>query len=132
MPLIEWTDDWLIGHATIDFDHQTLVNITNQLYDMRRQPKVSNQQLSQIMDQLVQYVERHFKREEDIFERTQYPLADGHKKMHRELERVAKEIADLFRREPDLLNLNEVIEFLRRWLIDHIAKHDMGYKPYLR
>lgn len=51
--------------------------------------------------------------------------------MHRDLEKVAREIYDLYRREPDLLNFDEVTEFLRRWLMDHILKHDMGYKPYL-
>lgn len=131
MPLIEWSDEWLIGHGAIDFDHQTLVNITNQIYDMRRQPKVTNQQVAQCIKQLADYVERHFAREEEIFAATTYPLTDSHKKMHRDLEKVAREICDLYRREPDLLNFDEVIEFLRRWLIDHILKHDMGYKPYL-
>lgn len=131
MPLIEWSDDFLIGHSAIDYDHQMLVNITNQVYDMKNAPKISNQQIGQCMKQLVDYVERHFRREEEIFSATSYPLSDGHKKMHRDLEKVAREIYDLYRREPDLLNFDEVTEFLRRWLMDHILKHDMGYKPYL-
>lgn len=131
MPLIEWSNDWLIGHTAIDFDHQTLVNITNQIYDMRRQPKVSNEEIGRCMNQLADYVERHFAREEAIFSKTAYPLVEDHLKMHRDLEKVAREICDLYRREPDLLNFDEVTEFLRRWLIDHILKHDMGYKKYL-
>lgn len=131
MPLIQWTDDFLIGHPAIDYDHQMLVNITNQVYDMKSAPKVSNAQIGQCIKQLVDYVERHFRREEEIFSATAYPLTDSHKKMHRDLEKVAREIHDLFRREPDLLNFDEVTEFLRRWLMDHILKHDMGYKPYI-
>ncbi|EKV32081.1 Hemerythrin [Caenispirillum salinarum AK4] len=132
MPLIQWTDDFLIGHTAIDYDHQMLVNITNQVYDMKNAPKVSNAQIGQCMKQLVDYVERHFRREEEIFGATDYPLTDSHKKMHRDLEKVAREIYDLYRREPDLLNFGEVTEFLKRWLLDHILKHDMGYKPYLK
>lgn len=67
MPLIEWSDDFLIGHSAIDYDHQMLVNITNQVYDMKNAPKISNQQIGQCMKQLVDYVERHFRREEEIF-----------------------------------------------------------------
>ncbi|MBF0373340.1 MAG: hemerythrin family protein [Alphaproteobacteria bacterium] len=131
MALIAWDDAWLVGHGTIDYDHQMLVNITNQIYEIRHDPTIKNAQVFQTLQQLVSYVERHFAREEAIFDKTDYPDAAAHKQMHRELERVVREIVDLWRREPDLLNFDEVIEFLRRWLIEHILKHDHKYKPFL-
>ncbi len=129
--MIEWNDEWLVGHAVIDYDHRTLVNITNQVYAMKRMPNISNAQVLQVLKHLTDYVERHFAREEEIFLATDYPEKKAHIAMHRQLEKVVKDIVDCYRREPDLLNLDEISNFLRRWLIDHILKHDHAYRPFL-
>lgn len=131
MALIQWSGDWETGNSVIDYDHQMLVTITNQIFEIRRAPGITNAKIKQALIQLVRYVDQHFAREEALFSQTDYPHVAKHIAMHRELEKVVGEIVDLFEREPDLLNLDEVIEFLRRWLVDHILKHDMGYKKYL-
>ena len=48
-----------------------------------------------------------------------------------ELTKVVEDIGVVFNREPDLLNFDEIMAFLKRWLMDHIVKHDMGYKDYI-
>lgn len=131
MSLIEWSNEWTIGHKVIDYDHQMLVNITNQVYDIRRLPKIRVSEVKKTLDHLVQYVEQHFAREEEIFKKTKYPLCEQHIAMHRELEKVVRDISFLYQKDPDLLNFDEILEFLRRWLIDHILKHDKGYAKYL-
>jgi hemerythrin len=129
--LIQWKDAWRVGNAVIDYDHQMLVNITNQLWDLKGQPRVKNADIARIMTQLVDYVKRHFEREEEIFMDSDYPHKAEHKAMHVELTKVVEDIATVYTRDPDLLNLDEVMEFLKRWLMDHIAKHDMGYRAYI-
>ncbi|MGC2854623.1 bacteriohemerythrin [Novispirillum sp. DQ9] len=129
--LIQWDDAWRVGNAAIDYDHQMLVNITNQLWHLKQMPRVKNAEVKRILDQLVDYVKRHFEREEAIFNSTDYPLKASHIAMHRDLTKVVEDIATVFGREPDLLNLDEIMDFLKRWLMDHIVKHDMGYKEFL-
>lgn len=129
--LIYWNDAWKIGNTAIDYDHQMLVNITNQLWDLKQMPRIKNAEVQRIMDQLVSYVKLHFEREEKIFNNSAYPHKQEHIAMHRELSKVVEDIALVYSREPDLLNLDEIMAFLKRWLIDHIAKHDMGYKEYI-
>ncbi len=131
MDPITWDRAWATGHSAIDYDHQMLVNITNEVIFARRNPKVRNAEMKRVLGSLVDYVSRHFRREEEIFMKSKYPKKEAHLAMHRELEQVVGDIVDVFNREPDLLNLDEVVTFLRRWLIDHILKHDMGYKQYL-
>ncbi len=130
--LIQWNDAWRVGNAAIDYDHQMLVNITNQLWDLKQQPRVDTADVSRILGQLVEYVKRHFRREEDIFMASDYPLKASHKAMHVELTKVVEDIAKVYARDPDLLNLDEVMDFLKRWLMDHIVKHDMGYKDFIQ
>lgn len=129
--LIEWDDSWRVGNATIDYDHQMLVNITNQLWHVKQSPPVDRKMVSRILDQLIDYVKRHFTREEAIFMSSEYPEKKAHRAMHMELTRVVEDIATVFAREPELLDLDEVMDFLRRWLMDHILRHDMGYRAFV-
>lgn len=129
--LIQWDDAWRVGNSAIDYDHQMLVNITNQLWHLKEMPEVKNEEVKRILDQLVEYVKRHFEREEAIFSETDYPLKASHIAMHRDLTKVVEDIATVFNRDPGLLNLDEIMDFLKRWLMDHIVKHDMGYKDFL-
>ena len=129
--LIQWNDAWRVGNAAIDYDHQMLVNITNQLWDLKEQSRVTHADVSRILGQLVDYVKRHFKREEEIFMASDYPLKASHKAMHAELTKVVEDIAKVYDKDPELLDLDEIMDFLKRWLMDHIVKHDMGYREYI-
>jgi hemerythrin-like metal-binding protein len=129
--LIQWDDAWRVGNTAIDYDHQMLVNITNQLYHLKKMPRAKNVEVKRLLDQLVDYVKRHFEREEAIFLASDYPHKKSHVAMHRDLTKVVEDIATVFGREPDLLNFDEIMDFLKRWLMDHILKHDMGYKDFI-
>lgn len=129
--LIQWDDAWRVGNSAIDYDHQMLVNITNQLWDLKQQPRVDHADVSRILGQLIDYVKRHFAREEAIFMASDYPDKEAHKAMHVELTKVVEDIAVVFDRDPSLLDLDEIMTFLKRWLMDHIVKHDMGYRDYI-
>lgn len=130
--LIQWNDAWRVGNAAIDYDHQMLVNITNQLWHVKQQPRVKNADINRLLAQLVDYVKRHFEREEEIFMASDYPNKKSHKAMHAELTKVVEDISNVYMRDPDLLNLDEVMDFLKRWLMDHIVKHDMGYREFIK
>ncbi|WP_142850769.1 bacteriohemerythrin [Telmatospirillum sp. J64-1] len=129
MALIEWNDSWRIGHPVIDNDHMMLVNLTNRLYEVRMSP--SNAEIGIALNGLIEYVDRHFTREEEIFGASDYPDKEAHAQRHRDLAQTVRDIAALWRKEPDLLNLDEVMIFLRDWLMKHILKQDMSYRDYV-
>ncbi|MBY0430095.1 MAG: bacteriohemerythrin [Rhodospirillales bacterium] len=131
--LIEWDESWRVGHPEVDYDHMMLVNITNELHFMRNRRGVKHIEIRRTLANLIKYVERHFAREEAIFCATDYPEAerDRHIAKHRELEKAVRDIASLFAKQPDLLNFDEIMVFLRDWLTLHICKHDMGYREWL-
>jgi len=64
--LLQWSDALMIGHPIIDYDHQMLVNICNELHHAVKFNQ-GDAEVKQSLGRLVQYVETHFRREEALF-----------------------------------------------------------------
>ena len=128
---IQWNDSYKVGHKIVDFDHMTLVNITNELF-IRVDRGFSDEEIAQTISLLIDYVERHFEREEDLFRNSDYPDVDKHLAMHDDIKKTVKDIATIYKTKPDAININEVLEFLKKWLLNHIMKADQGYIQYLK
>lgn len=78
--------------------------------------------LRHIIREVVRYVEFHFVSEENLMRETAYPGLPAHARIHGELRAVLRAFIQglLERREfPE-----DLLYFLNRWLIQHIAIHD--------
>lgn len=128
---IQWNDSYLVGHKLVDFDHMTLVNITNELFHRVNQG-FSDEEISQTISLLIDYVEKHFEREEELFLNSDYPESDKHLEMHKDITKTVKDIATIYKTDPSAINIGEVLEFLKKWLTNHIMKADQGYVEYLK
>ena len=131
MTFIQWNDSYKVGHKIVDFDHMTLVNITNELF-MRVDQGFSDEEIAQTITLLIEYVERHFDREEDLFRDSDYPDIGKHQAMHDDIRKTVRDIATIYKTQPDAININEVLQFLKKWLLNHIMKADQGYIQYLK
>lgn len=127
---IQWKDEYFVGHPLIDYDHQTLVNITNELFNCVDQG-LSSEEISTTIKYLIDYVEKHFSREESIFLESDYPDSKIHIQKHREIEQVVRGIARQYINDPSAININEVLEFLKKWLTNHIMRTDRSYIPFV-
>lgn len=127
---IEWNNSYLVGHKLVDFDHMTLVNITNELFHRVNQG-FSDEEISQTIALLIDYVEKHFEREEQLFIESDYPDVDKHLEMHKDITKTVKDIAQVYKSDPSAINIDEVMVFLKKWLTNHIMKADQGYAKYL-
>lgn len=128
---IQWNSSYLVGHKLVDFDHMTLVNITNELFHRVNQG-FSDEEIAQTISCLIDYVEKHFEREEELFKDSDYPEVDKHLAMHADITKTVKDIATIYKTDPSAININEVLEFLKKWLTNHIMKADVGYVEYLK
>ncbi|NQU57853.1 MAG: hemerythrin family protein [Rhodospirillales bacterium] len=127
---IQWKDEYRVGHALIDYDHQTLVNITNELFDCVDKG-LSTEEISTTIKYLINYVELHFQREEKLFLESDYPDCKAHMGKHREIEKVVRGIATQYAADPTAINIDDVLAFLKKWLINHIMRTDRTYVPFL-
>jgi hemerythrin len=128
---IQWNSSYLVGHKLVDFDHMTLVNITNELFHRVNQG-FSDEEIAQTIKCLIDYVEKHFEREEELFKNSEYPDIDKHLAMHEDITKTVRDIAHVYKTNPGAININEVLEFLKKWLTNHIMKADVGYVEYLK
>lgn len=126
----QWDDSMSVEVKEIDMQHKKLIELINQLYDAMkmRQGKAA---LSSILSELVRYTTVHFSAEEKHMERAGYPNIESHKKVH---VGFTDKVLDFQRRfEADEVILSqEILDFLKDWLVTHIMKQDQEYAPYMQ
>lgn len=124
-----WDDRFSVGHAGIDNDHRRLFHILNRIWTAKETG--SRQVVEMALDDLMHYAGSHFAREEIYMDDHGYPERDSHQAAHRSfterVEALRWEYMHGLRREIHA----ELLEFLSRWLMDHIATADRGYSRFI-
>ncbi len=128
--LLQWSEALEVGHPIIDYDHQMLIGLVNEL-DRAVQMGQGAEKVAQVLDRLSQDIETHFAREEKLFEQTAYPLVEKHKQHHRDIENLVRTFQAAYEENPASIDLNKLLKFLKEWLMKHIGKLDKGYAPYV-
>lgn len=128
MPFIQWTPSFSVGNAVLDADHRKLIDILNQIYDAWM-GQSSTVELGLLFDQLMDYTDGHFSREESKLSSRDYADLTRHHAAHERL----RELVHAFRsrhlagQQADKLT-EEMAKFLKSWLMDHILEEDMKYR----
>ncbi|MCP3667151.1 MAG: hemerythrin family protein [Gammaproteobacteria bacterium] len=126
---IEWSDGYSVGIQSIDDDHKKLILLLNQFqtaYEYQTGSEFERQALSE----LVSYTKYHFSREEGLMKDNGFPGFEAHKAQHDEMiERVEGFVVDYDKRGYEALE--DVFNFLKGWLINHINGTDKEYAPFL-
>jgi len=129
MALIEWNNMYSVNVAEIDQQHQKLVELLNLLHDSIKAGK-KDEILGQIYNELVAYAVTHFNAEEALMKKANYPDLEEHQEVHKSLiGRVQILQKAYFDGSPTALN--DTLEFLRNWLLKHIAGTDKKYSSAL-
>ncbi len=124
---IEWSEDMSVGHPELDRDHQRLIGILNNLgINM----ELGNRNVVEfILDDLADYAQVHFRREEAYLESIGFPDLARHRTIH---DAISQRIDDAkwkyFQGFAATLE-GELLVFLTTWLNNHILVEDMKYNP---
>jgi hemerythrin len=127
MPIVEWSDSFLIGVEMFDEHHKHLVYLLNRSYDefVSGAPATAS---SAMLDELFNYAQYHFDAEELWMRKLSYPGREQHVWEHtifaRQLEKIRRDYEEKKTATP-----LEIMTFLKEWLASHILKSDadMGY-----
>ncbi|MGA9763558.1 MAG: bacteriohemerythrin [Rhodomicrobium sp.] len=130
MPYMEWSDKLSVGIASIDAQHKKLVEMANGLFDAMKAGH-GKEVLGKTLDGLVSYTVTHFNYEEQLFAKTSYPGAAGHKQEHEALKKQVQAIQEKMKLGVSFAQSMEVMEFLKNWLLNHILGSDKAYSPHL-
>ncbi|NJO89584.1 MAG: hemerythrin family protein [Chloroflexia bacterium] len=125
-----WNESYSVGIKLIDEQHKGLINILNKLYESFIDQTVGKM-LEEIIRELVDYTKYHFNTEERLFTESNYPDKEKHIIEHQEfVEKVNKFKTDLENGKSSLTF--QLMNFLRNWLLNHIAMSDQAYASHFR
>jgi hemerythrin-like metal-binding protein len=86
--------------------------------------------VSRIVLEVRRFVEFHFISEENLMIETGYPGAEAHQTVHREL--LAELNAKMAKLHSHREYPEDLLDFLVRWLLEHIAHHDQHVARHAR
>jgi hemerythrin-like metal-binding protein len=112
----------------MDKEHQRLIEIINNLYGAMRSGR-GQDAIGAILDELVAYTKTHFSHEERLMQDAGYAGYDEQKRAHEALVQQVTDIQDKYRAGTALGQ--EVMSFLKSWLVNHIQGLDKRYGPHL-
>ncbi len=127
---ITWKDIYETGVPVIDDQHKNLIKLINDLYEAQKKGQ-GQLVIGNILDNLVDYTQKHFTAEEQLFENTAYPQIEDHKKEHAYFTGRINEFKSDQKSGNIILSL-KTIDFLKDWTINHILGTDKEYTPYLK
>lgn len=127
---VAWKEQYSVQNPLIDGQHQRLLSILNDLILIanRRSPREA---ISELFHQLIDYAREHFTAEEQILKKVGYPAFTQHKAAHLVYIDTLLSLNAQYNAEDEAM-VEEMINFLKNWLIHHILKMDTAYASYIK
>ena len=127
----ELTDDLLTGNALIDSEHRELFAAVNNLMDACTQGK-GRDQIQKTVQFLGDYVAKHFRDEEGLQTKSNYPGYPAHKQFHDGYRRKLAETTQVLTREgPSVKALGE-LNGVVAILVSHIRTEDKRLARHIK
>lgn len=120
--LLEWDGSLEIGHALIDAQHKSLVDLINRLH-AGRATGMEEEGLRLVLMDLYKYTLFHFGQEESLMRQAGYPELAGHKAEHDAFVARLDQLAARARAGDEHLGA-DTFNWLVGWLLDHISLRD--------
>lgn len=127
---IPWSHLYDINVRKIDEQHKGLAKLINDFHHA----VVSGHKREVVfflLNSLIRYSEEHFRDEEALMAESHYPELIRQKLEHEKLIFKVFDLAARYERNEAEID-EDVMAFLKSWLIDHILTEDRKLDPYLR
>lgn len=125
-----WEEGYKIGHPAMDSQHLVLFALLNQL-DININHDMAESCITDVLSALASYIEFHFRHEENLMRKVEYPGLEDHMATHRvfvhELEVLSQVNGTC---DPHKCAL-KVRGFVLDWLLNHILEVDADYSRHI-
>ena len=131
--IMDWDDEKLSVYIRgLDNQHKYLVNTLNSLYHATVGGE-GYKVLKDILTRLIEYTKFHFRSEEILMEKYDYPQDrfERHKAEHDSFVKAVSKFREKYERGEADLTI-DVFKFLAHWVENHIAKTDRDYGIYFK
>lgn len=120
--LLAWNDAWCTGVPEIDGDHKALIEDFQRLLRAEQHGDLDRQCI--VFEALMEHICRHFDREEHLMRVHGYAELHQHAEVHAGLLHQLNQFETLLRTQPGGGVGPTILDFVGRWLIDHIQEDD--------
>jgi len=130
MSLLEWRDEFRIGIAEVDHEHQVLIGLINDLHATLGADR-SGDDVEGFLGEIFARISAHFALEEKDMQIRRYPEAAEHKADH---ERLLDDIRDIMDEQSEYGVLDDEAFFARlaAWFSNHFKRYDAQLHKYLQ
>ncbi len=129
MAKIEWSDIFSLGVQSLDDQHKRFIELGNTILLAVRAGETPRQ-IATHFSKLREYTVYHFLDEEAFMRSVEYPELKAHALEHEELKKQVRYHQEKLFREK-LVREKDVLEFLKRLLVDHVIYTDLKVKRFL-
>lgn len=127
---MEWSNEYSVNVRVLDDQHKRLFFLVDSLTKAMHEGK-GNDIIQSVIDELTQYTVSHFKEEEAILVKINYPKTQYHIIEHKNF--INK--LNSFKQEVGTKHMGvsiNVLGFLRDWLVNHILHKDKDYSNFMK
>jgi hemerythrin len=125
-----WTEVYSVGVKELDDHHRQLFSLLNNNLKSVIEKNGDSKTILPDLKKLQEYAVTHFKAEENLFLKINYPDATAHIHEHEEFRKELQKLDTLADGTDDLARL-KLLLFISTWFIKHIMTVDKKYIPYL-
>jgi len=128
--LIKWSNTFACGVRVIDDQHKGLVRMVNELFNhITGNEKEELEYFNKIINEAVNYVKVHFATEEKLMIATSFSGYAEHKRAHESfILNVVYNVKEY--QETKRTSLHAFTNFLKEWVLSHVALMDKQYFDY--
>ncbi len=128
---MQWTNDLSVGVETIDNQHKELIRRLNSFYDSMN---ADNQaKVMEMLAFLSDYVVTHFRDEEALQVRYNYPGYAEHRKLHQAFMKDVRQMSDDMQKHGFTVATKSLVGLtLTNWLTLHINREDKAVGQFIR
>jgi hemerythrin len=130
MRLFEWNEQHAVHVPEVDDEHQQLFRLCDDL-QRAMMAGAATKEVQSVVDDLVIHTAHHFSHEEREMRAAGYSLYAWHRRQHLAARTGIRALERRIRRGDRDAAL-ELLDFLYRWLNDHIRLADRMFGAYLR
>ena len=124
--MYKFTEDCMTGIAEIDEEHRQLFDMMNQAIQLLQEQEDITSETEGLIQSLLEYAAKHFSHEEDYMESIQDPELPRQKREHQAFREKMEEMSAA---KTGAANgkavMQELMEYLSRWLYHHILGSDI-------
>ena len=125
--MLKWDSKLSVGIESIDLQHHYLIDLISRL-SLELEGGDTEYQAA-LIDELSSYTKQHFVGEENIMYRLGYPGLEKHRECHQQLLEALNGQIGLYLL--DMLEAEEIISFLVKWLLLHMVQEDQKIAQFL-